>query len=258
MRIEQLTSKYLSMFKSIIQAQPERYYFFQLDRKIYPNIIEIQLIISDSEQICGMIGLYREWNSIRIAGEKTAIETILPEIKLNLGEIIFPKDLESIVLKRMSSPYTRTDHIRLIYNERSTQKNRSLPNNIQKFTSQDISTIQSVLSRADPEIWGSYLPKFDENRFWYGIRNNQKKIITVVGGWNECNLSFLICVATDPDYQRQGYSSILFNSLLPYLMADSQQVTVETLVNKTAARKLYAHLGFTTMYEYIVFHVNMK
>jgi len=58
--------------------------------------------------------------------------------------------------------------------------------------------------------------------------------------------------------QRQKYSSMLFNSLLPYFMVNSQQVMVETLVNKTAARILYAHLGFTSLYEYIVFHVNMK
>jgi GNAT superfamily N-acetyltransferase len=258
MRIEPLTSKYLPIFESLIQTQPERYYFFQLDRKIYPNIIEIQLIIKDSEQICGMIGLYREWNSIRIVGEKTAVETILPEINLNQWEIIFPKELESIIIERMSSPYTRTDHIRFLYNEPYSQKEWNLPNNVQKFTSQDLSEIKSLLSRADPEIWSDYVPKFDENRFWYGIRNNQKKIITIAGGWNECDISFLTCVATDPDYQRQGYSSILFNSLLPYFMVNSQQVMVETLVNKTAARNLYARLGFTSNYEYIVFHVNLK
>ena len=258
MRIEPLISKYLPIFESLIQTQPERYYFFQLDRKIYPNIIEIQFIINNSEQICGMIGLYREWNSIRIVGEKAAIETILPGIELNQGEIIFPKDLEATVLKRISSPFTRTDHIRFLYNEPSSQKVLNLPHNIQKFTSQDLFAIQTVLSRADPEIWSDYIPKFDENRFWYGISNNQKKIITIAGGWNECNISFLTCVATDPDYQRQRYSSMLFNSLLPYFMVTSQQVMVETLVNKTAARNLYAHLGFKSMYEYIVFHVNKK
>jgi len=84
------------------------------------------------------------------------------------------------------------------------------------------------------------------------------KTITVAGGWNECNITFLTCVATDPDYQRQGYSSMLFDSILPYFMVNSQQVMVETLVNKTAARNLYAHLGFTSKYEYIVFHGNMK
>ena len=258
MRIELLTSKYLPMFNSIIQAQPERYYFFQLDRKIYPSIIEIQLIISDSEQICGMIGIYQEWNSIRIGGEKTAIETILPEIKLNQWEIIFPKDLESIILKRMSSPYIRTDHIRFTYNKHPAQKEKNFLHNVQKFTFQDLFAIQSVLSRADPEIWKAYLPKFDENRFWYGIRNNQNKIITVVGGWNECNITFLTSVATDPDYQRQGHSSKLFNSLLPYFMVGSQQVMVETLANKTAARNLYLHLGFKSIYEYIVFHMVIK
>ena len=113
-----------------------------------------------------------------------------------------------------------------------------------------------MLSRADPETWGSYIPKFDNNHFWYGISKIHKKIISVAGGCNECDISFLICVATDPDYQRQGCSFILLNSLLPYLMVDSQKVMVETLINKTAARNLYAHLGFTFMYEYTVFHVN--
>jgi len=168
MRIEPLTSKYIPIFESLIQTQPERYYFFQLDRKIYPNIIEIQLIINDSEQICGMIGLYREWNSIRIVGEKTAVETILPEINLNQWEIIFPKELESIIIERMSSPYTRTDHIRFLYNEPSSQKEWNLPNNVQKFTSQDLSEIQSVLSRADPEAWGSYVPKLMKTVFGMG------------------------------------------------------------------------------------------
>jgi len=241
MRIEPLTSDNLPAFVSICHTQPEQYYFFQLDRKLYPSIIKIQLIVNDSEQICGMIGSYSEWNSIRIVGERTAIESIIHEIELNQHEIFFPKDLEAKILKRISSPYARTDHIRLIYKTSSIQREGNLSSNIQKLTSQDLPAIQSVLSRADPEAWCDYLPKFDVNRFWYGIKDIHKKLVTVVGGWNECDTSFLLCVATDPDYQRQGYAATLFRSLLPYLMADVQQVMVETLMQKTAARNLYAH-----------------
>jgi GNAT superfamily N-acetyltransferase len=256
MKIEPLNSEYLSAFTSICQAHPERYYFFQLDRKLYPSIIKIQLIVNDSDQICGMIGSYPEWNSIRIVGEKPAIASVLPKIELNQYEIFFPKDLEESILKRISSPVTRTDHIRLIYNTSPTQRDENIPPHVQKLTSQDLPAIQSVLSRADPEAWSDYIPKIDNNRFWYGIKNNNKKLFSVAGGWNECDTSFLLCVATDPDYQRQGYASKLFNSLLSYLMADVKQVMVETLMNKTAARNLYTHLGFTPMYEYIVLHVN--
>lgn len=253
MKLIDLNSETISLFEQVVKVDVHLYYFLQMDRILYPEDIQIQLII-DNGKVKGMIGDYANWDSIRFVGDPNAIKAILPDVDLNRTEIFFPRKMLQEFSKLIPVSESITEHIRYLHNKKRIPHLNKISNTVTRLTSDDTPAIQNIISHADPEVWSIYKPKFHRNFFWYGIEDEYAELISVVGGWIECDVAFFNIVATHSKHYRKGYAYTMLSQLISQLQQTSTNVMVETTRDLIGAQVLYKNLGFVPKYEYLVIH----
>ena len=254
MQIQKLNSSNHQLFQDFCRNHIDEYYFFFHDYEQYPDEINISLALNNDNQIQGMIGIYPTWNSGRFAGTVAAITSLIQKYGISWNELFFPHSAKNQFLLLIKETYDLTEHLRF------SLKNfplKTQPDHfkVKSLKREDSKNIKLILQKADPEGWSDYKPRFDNTHFWYGIFSNENCLISLVGGRIRKNGN---CrwhtVATDPDYQNQGYATYLLKNVITQLKPNINALFVETTTDKLNAIKLYENLGFKQIYHYHVIH----
>jgi len=254
MELIKLSPTEFPLFERVSQSEPEKYHFLQMDKILYPEDVHIYLVVDKKNIIQAMVGDYPNWEEIHLIGNEDAIKSIINKVNLDRNRIFFPKKLYSYFHELMLPPHLFEDHIRYLHDKESFGSKRPQKGILKKLTDKDTLRIQNVLCSANPELWRDYIPKFHGNRFWFGLEGHEGKLISVAGGWIECNTSFFVAIATHQNYQRRGYAYDMLSQLISVLYNESKNVLVETTRDNTAACALYEQLGFLPKYEFMVIH----
>ena len=254
MQINKLSSSNHQLFLDFCRNNIEKYYFIFHDYDQYPDEIRISLVFNNENQIIGMIGIYPTWNSGRFVGSNAAIATLIQKYGISWNELFFPHSAKNQFLPLIENPYDLTGHLRFSLKDFPIET-QLCHFKVKSLKLEDSKDLKLILQKADLEGWSNINPRFDDNRFWYGIFSKENILVSVVGGWIRKNGN---CrwhsVATDPDYQNQGYATHLLRNVITQQKPNINTLLVETTTDKLNAIKLYENLGFKKIYHYLVIH----
>lgn len=192
---------------------------------------------------------------------KSLYKASLEELKkFNYNTIHFKTEKSSIssrkIIKKYNFPLIDKEYL-MEFNKYSTLLTNRFSNNflIRKSTKEDLSSLIyiQVQSFEEPyEVCETYVKQCFNNidTILYTALLNNKIIGTCsVDASDNNNLIFGLCIA--PQYQRQGFGSIMLkNIILDLLATNSKPITISVDTSNTLALNLYKSIGFNIISEY--------